>query len=207
MVFESAEAALSKPQSPNASLGRVTPLSLLDTEIGAGSALDILGRIEHGVFAYMPVVWRVTTARLAESAFSGEGARLYGGRWNPKGWPTVHAAQSQSLTLLELLVQDDPLRAHYVPIPANIPAGLAKTRVGAEALPADWRTIGARATLQEIGRAWLDSGKTAVLSIPSAVVPAERNYLLNPRHPDFTHIEIRAPLSLDVDTRLLRNLA
>ena len=207
MVFESAEAALSWPQSPNASLGRVTPLSLLDTEIGAGSVLDILGRIEHGVLAYMPVVWRVTTARLAESAFSGEGARLYGGRWNPKGWPTVRAAQSQSLTLLELLVQDDPLRAHYVPIPANIPAGLAKTRVGAEALPADWRTIGARATLQEIGRAWLDSGKTAVLSIPSAVVPAERNYLLNPRHPDFTHIEIRAPLSLDVDTRLLRNLA
>lgn len=51
MVFEDAEAALSWIQSPNASLGGVTPLSLLDTEIGAGSVLDTLGRIEHGVFA------------------------------------------------------------------------------------------------------------------------------------------------------------
>ena len=51
MVFEDAEAALSWIQSPNASLGGVTPLSLLDTEIGADSVLDTLGRIEHGVFA------------------------------------------------------------------------------------------------------------------------------------------------------------
>jgi RES domain-containing protein len=155
----------------------------------------------------MRIVWRITTARFAASAFSGEGARLYGGRWNPKGWPMIYTAESQSLALLELMVQDDPLRANYVLIPAQLPADLPETRVDTETLPAEWRTIGARSALQEIGRTWIDSSDTAVLSVPSAVVPAERNYLLNPRHPDFTRIQIGAPLSLEVDTRLLRNLA
>ncbi len=155
----------------------------------------------------MRIVWRITTARFAASAFSGEGARLYGGRWNPKGWPMIYTAESQSLDLLELMVQDDPLRANYVLIPAQLPADLPETRVDTESLPSEWRTIGARSSLQEIGRTWIDSGETAVLSVPSAVVPAERNYLLNPRHPNFTRIQIGAPLSLEVDTRLLRNLA
>lgn len=154
----------------------------------------------------MPTAWRITTARFADTAFSGEGARLYGGRWNPKGWEVVYTAESQSLALLELMVQDDPLRAHYVLISAEIPAEVAQTRIEAAQLPAEWRTIGARDVLQDLGAAWLQAAATAVLSVPSAVVPAERNYLLNPRHPDFVHICIGLPQSLQTDTRLLRNL-
>ena len=154
----------------------------------------------------MPTAWRITTARFADTAFSGEGARLYGGRWNPKGWEVVYTAESQSLALLELMVQDDPLRAHYVLMSAEIPADLAQTRIEAAQLPPDWRTIGARDVLQDLGTAWLQAAATAVLSVPSAVVPAERNYLLNPRHPDFAHIRIGPPQSLQTDTRLLRNL-
>ncbi len=152
-------------------------------------------------------VWRITTARFAASAFSGEGARLYGGRWNPKGWPVVYTAQSQSLALLELMVQDDPLRAHYVLIPADLPADLVQTRVEAAQLPEDWRTLGTRDVLQRIGQAWLEEARTAVLNVPSAVLPAERNLLLNPRHPGFSRIQIGQPQSLQTDTRLLRNLA
>ena len=154
----------------------------------------------------MPTAWRITTARFAGTAFSGEGARLYGGRWNPKGWEVVYTAESQSLALLELMVQDDPLRAHYVLISAEIPAEVAQTRIEAAQLPADWRTMGARDVLQDLGAAWLQAAATAVLSVPSAVVPAERNYLLNPRHPDFAHIRIGSPQSLQTDVRLLRNL-
>ena len=138
----------------------------------------------------MRTVWRITTARFAQSAFHGEGARLYGGRWNPKGWEVVYTAESQSLALLELMVQDDPLRAHYVLIPAQLPADLPETRIDVDQLPNDWRTIGARDVLQARGLVWLESGQTAVLNVPSAVVPAERNYLLNPHHPDFSHIVI-----------------
>lgn len=83
------------------------------------------------------------------------------------------------------MVQDAPLRANYVLIPAQLPDDLPVTSVEAEDLPADWRTLGARSVLQEIGRIWLDEGRTAVMSVPSVVVPAERNYLLNPAHPDF----------------------
>lgn len=154
----------------------------------------------------MPTVWRITTARFATAAFSGEGARLYGGRWNPKGHAVIYTAESQSLALLEMLVQDEPLRARYVLIPAQLPADLAISQIEASALPADWRTLGARDALQAIGRTWLQDGTSAVLAVPSAVVPAEHNYLLNPRHPDFTRIVIGAPKALDVDMRLLRNL-
>lgn len=154
----------------------------------------------------MRIVWRISTARFAQTAFSGEGARLYGGRWNPKGFEGVYTAESQSLALLELLVQDDPLRAHYALIPANLPEDMPESRIDADQLPKDWRTIGARDILQSLGQAWLQDAHTAVLSVPSAVVPAERNYLLNPRHPDFARIVIGKPQSLQTDTRLLRNL-
>ena len=154
----------------------------------------------------MQTVWRITTARFASTAFSGEGARRYGGRWNPKGWEVVYTAESQSLALLELMVQDDPLRAHYVLIPARLPQGLPETRIDAGLLPANWRTIGARDVLHVIGQAWLQDMQTAVLNVPSAVVPAERNYLLNPRHRDFDRITLGEPQSLQTDTRLLRNL-
>lgn len=61
----------------------------------------------------MLTVWRLVTARLAKTAFSGEGARLYGGRWNRKGIRMAYTAGSQSLAMLEMLVQDEPLRARY----------------------------------------------------------------------------------------------
>src|SRR5574344_557242 len=99
----------------------------------------------------MLTVWRITTARFVQTAFSGEGARRYAGRWNPKGWDLVYTAQSQSLALLELMVQDDPLRAHYMLIPAQIPADIPQTRIEADQLPNDWRTLGARDVLQSIG--------------------------------------------------------
>lgn len=154
----------------------------------------------------MRTVWRITTARFAQTAFSGEGARLYGGRWNPKGWEVVYTAESQSLALLELMVQDDPLRAHYVLIPAQLPADLPEMRIEVDQLPQDWRNIDARDALQAVGLAWLEGGQTAVLNVPSAVVPAERNLLINPRHPDFSRIVIGEAQSLQTDTRLLRNL-
>jgi RES domain-containing protein len=118
----------------------------------------------------------------------------------------VYTAESQSLALLELMVQDDPLRAHYVLIPAQLPADLPETRIDVDQLPDDWRTIDARDVLQALGLAWLEGGQTVVLNVPSAVVPAERNLLINPRHPDFSRIVIGEAQSLQTDIRLLRNL-
>ena len=96
-------------------------------------------------------VWRITTAAYARSAFSGEGARLYGGRWNPKGVPMVYTAATQSLAILEMLVQDQPLRARYLMIEARIPAGISIDHLRGDDLPSDWQNIRARAKLQAIG--------------------------------------------------------
>ncbi|MFA7242612.1 MAG: RES domain-containing protein [Sulfuricellaceae bacterium] len=152
----------------------------------------------------MFTVWRLVTARFADNAFSGEGARLYGGRWNRKGVPLVYTAESQSLAMLEMLVQDKPLRARYVVIPAHIPKGLKIMRIDPAQLPPDWRTIPAQAQLQEIGGAWALERSAAVLVVPSVVIPSECNYLLNPLHPHFGKIEIGEPQAFITDVRLNR---
>jgi RES domain-containing protein len=149
-------------------------------------------------------VWRITTSAFARSAWSGEGARLYGGRWNPKGVPIVYTAANQSLAMLEMLVQDQPLRAHYVMIEAHIPGGLSIDRVRIDHLSSDWREVGAREKLQAIGAEWARKRSTAVLAVPSVIVPAESNYLLNPAHPDFKRIKVGKPTSVETDLRLIR---
>ena len=154
----------------------------------------------------MLTVWRVVTERYADTAFSGEGARLFGGRWNPKGVTMVYTAQTQSLALLEMLVQDSPLRAHYVMIPARFPETIVE-RIDRASLPVDWREISARGELQQLGAAWSRTRASAVLAVPSAVVPAETNYLLNPNHTDFVHVEIGAHEEWLTDPRLLRRAA
>lgn len=155
----------------------------------------------------MRTVWRITTARFAATAFSGEGARLFGGRWNPKGFGMVYTAESRALALLEMMVQDAPLRARYVLIPAQLPDTLSVTFVDVADLAQDWRQLDRRDALQRIGRDWLAQGRSAVLAVPSAVLPAERNYLLNPRHPDFARIIMGEPEALETDLRLMRNLS
>jgi RES domain-containing protein len=152
----------------------------------------------------MPTVLRIVTARFAEVAFSGEGARRYGGRWNRKGVPLVYTAGSQSLAMLEMLVQDEPLRARYTMIPAQIPADLTIARLNREQLPSDWRDAAALETLRALGSEWAVGLTSGVLAVPSAVVPNETNYLLNPRHPDFGRIAVGAAQELITDLRLMR---
>lgn len=149
-------------------------------------------------------VWRITTRRFADTAFSGEGARLFGGRWNRKGQAVVYTSESRSLALLEMLVQDQPLRAHYVLIAATLPAAVSTMTIEARALPADWRTAQARSGSQEIGAAWLREGKACALIVPSAVMPGEHNVLLNPAHPYFERIRFDKPEELSTDLRLIR---
>ncbi len=149
-------------------------------------------------------VFRIVTRKWKEHAFSGEGARLYGGRWNPKGTAVVYTAASRALALLEMLVQDEPLRAAYLIIPATIPDTVRIEQVMIKSLPHNWIIAAQGETLPTIGRTWITRGKSAVLAVPSAVMPAETNYLLNPLHPDFDHIQIGQAQRLQTDLRLRR---
>lgn len=152
----------------------------------------------------MPTVWRMLTAKHIATAFTGEGARLHGGRWNPKGVPMVYAASTLSLATLEMLVQDGKLLAHYVAIPATIPSRLKIEHVNPNDLPEDWRSAESREQLRVIGAEWIERASSAVLAVPSAIIPTETNYLLNPLHPSFQKIVVGAPQEFETDLRLPR---
>lgn len=148
-------------------------------------------------------VWRL--CKRAHAAFDGDGARLAGGRWNRRGTRVVYASESLSLAALEILVHGgDPalLPADLVAIPADIPASVAIESLEDARLPADWRRIPAPESLAALGTAWAQAARTPVLSVPSAIVPQERNYLLNPAHPDFAKIRLGTPEPFSLDRRL-----
>lgn len=147
-------------------------------------------------------VWRLVAEKHLETAFSGEGARLYGGRWNKKGEAVVYTASSRSLAILEMLVQANPLPA-YIALPAVLPKSLSITILWPEDLPSGWQAMPAPDSIRALGSAWLSRGESCVLRIPSVIVPAEWNYLLYPQHPDFAKIIIGTPERLDLDPRLL----
>jgi len=146
--------------------------------------------------------WRLTKAKYASTAFDGEGARLYGGRWNSPGRAVVYAAGSLALAALEILVHvrsREELRG-YVKFRLEFPEELVST-VDDE-LPVDWQQGRAPDSTRKVGDRWLEAGDTPILRVPSVVIPEEWNYLLNPQHPHFGKIELGPPTPFAFDTRL-----
>ncbi len=147
-------------------------------------------------------VWRICSRR--HRTFDGEGARLYGGRWNRPGTPIVYTSGSLSLAVLELFVHVDTDLAPsgMVAIPADIPENLIVDRLDITKLPKTWRAYPAPEALKDIITAWIDKASTAVLAVPSAVIPSEQNYLLNPKHPDFKRIRVQSSIPFEFDPRM-----
>lgn len=126
--------------------------------------------------------------RLHSSRYPGndaKGAALYGGRWNPKGAEVVYASASRSLAALEILVHYSVLPKDFVITPILIPEGVTVMSVPGWVLTAGWDQPIPIPASQEYGRKWIAAMRSAVLSVPSAVVPLDLNYVLNVLHPDF----------------------
>ncbi|OGK87308.1 MAG: hypothetical protein A2W08_05860 [Candidatus Rokubacteria bacterium RBG_16_73_20] len=147
-------------------------------------------------------VWRI--ARAAHAAFDGEGAKAYGARWHRAGVPVVYTATSLALAALEILVHLDTEEeaADLVAVVAAIPASVRVARVRLAQLPPDWRAYPAPRACAELGTRWIAARSTAVLAVPSAVVPSEPDYLLNPLHADFRRIRVGRPQPFSFDPRL-----
>ncbi|MBX9580323.1 MAG: RES family NAD+ phosphorylase [Gemmataceae bacterium] len=148
-------------------------------------------------------VWRIDQVRWAATSFSGEGARLYGGRWNSPGRSVVYVAEHPGLAALEVLVHAIPerrLRTGYCLIEAIVPPELIDPIPD---LPDDWAADPPPETARAVGDRWLaaDDSRPA-LRIPSAVVPDGFNYLLNPLHPRFAEVRIGQPQPFRFDPRL-----
>lgn len=150
--------------------------------------------------------WRIVKARLAHQAFSGAGARKAGGRWNSPGTPVVYAADSASLAMLEMLVhlQSQELLRQYVLFELQFDESLVKT-VDLKTLPRTWRKSPPPPAVQQIGDLWVAGGESAVLKVPSVIVPDGGNYLINPAHADFPSIAIGPRQPTKFDPRLLKD--
>lgn len=148
-------------------------------------------------------VWRLLCADYTASAFSGEGARLYGGRWSPRGLAAVYCSESRSLAMLEVLAHvDDPIRLSgrsWVYLSATFAeADLEKPA----RVPNSWRDYPYGPETQAFGAQWVTESRSLALRLPSALVPGEFNYLLNPAHPAFAKLTLGKPEPVPFDARL-----
>jgi RES domain-containing protein len=144
-------------------------------------------------------VWRI--ARAAHAAFDGEGARRYGSRWTPRGIPAVFTSATLSLAALERFVHTDAdlEPADLVAISVDIGDAVAIESVDLARLPADWRAFPPPPALTAIGERWFRASQTAALSVPSVVIPHERNFVLNPRHRQFAMLAVGHPEPFSFD--------
>jgi RES domain-containing protein len=149
----------------------------------------------------MASAFRIVRPRFAATAMDGEGARLYGGRWNPPGVPVVYLAASRALAALEMLVHlDGPARrAEFAVIEVEFDAGSVAP---APRLPRGWRRSPAMESARRFGADWAASASSLLLELPSAVVPEESIFLFNPRHPEAGSIRTGAPRAFSFDPRL-----
>lgn len=148
--------------------------------------------------------FRLCKTKFLASAFSGEGARLHGGRWNSPGLAVVYTSSSLSLATLEVLVHlEDPaaFARLFSWVPLELPED-AVERIDPVTLPDAWHADGANSASQSVGDAWLRSMRSPVLAVPSVVTPGEWNYLLNPAHRRFAEIQFGEARRFQPDPRL-----
>ena len=146
--------------------------------------------------------WRITKRKHAKDAFTGSGARKYGGRWNSPGTSIVYTSETQSLAVLEMLVhlEQPDLLQRYVLIGVTIDEAQIQ-KLDPSRLPRHWRASPS-AELRAVGDEWASRNSSVALQVPSILVPAENNLLLNPAHTDFHKLIIGDPVSFAFDQRL-----
>lgn len=159
------------------------------------------------------VVWRIAadTAAYAADDLSGAGAKATGGRWNSVGQAVVYASGSRALACLETMVHLNagglPLNRYLVEIVIPDEVWAAARRETAGSLPVGWDALPASLTSMGLGGAWLAGGGSAVLLVPSVVVPEEFNVLINPGHPGATGVVGRKVRKWVYDGRVGREMS
>jgi RES domain-containing protein len=147
------------------------------------------------------LTYRITTEKWAgQLAASGRAAR-----WNGNGRFMIYSASTRALACLENLVhrrsigRDDIFKVSVI----GIPASLRIDEIKREDLPADWSAYLNYSYCQQLGDKWLDAGSSGILRVPSSIIPEEYNYLLNPAHPAFASISVKAVEDFAFDHRLV----
>ncbi len=153
-------------------------------------------------------IWRLAreTSEYAASDLSGKGAAKVGGRWNPVGLPVVYAASNISLAALELLVHIGEVAnvRNMFLIKIDVPEAIMQCaeRVKISSVSPAWQAEPPGIASIEIGRRWAQAGQTLLLQVPSAIVPEENNFLINPAHKDCKRIRATVLRRFAFDPRL-----
>ncbi len=149
------------------------------------------------------VLWRVTRAAHIEP--DGEGARLFGARWNSKGIAVVYTASHLSLAALEYLVHIDvdEVPDDLLAVSMEVPEQATELACTPGDLPSEWRRTPPPAKCREIGDKWASAGEHLLFRVPSVLVPEESNVLVNPAHPDARDVRIASSRGFSHDPRLM----
>lgn len=151
----------------------------------------------------MPLFYRIVQAHWAAKALDGEGARLYGGRWNLPGVAAVYLAESRALAALEVLVHAprEALLLEWVVIELEVPEALISLAPLSK-LPPEWRLQPSSRHAQTFGTRWLRDYQNLGLLLPSVVIPEEKSLLVNPLNPSMRDLKPGKPQRFSFDSRL-----
>ncbi len=150
-------------------------------------------------------IYRLTKERFAPTAFAGIGAILNPGRWHRKGIPLVYASDQPASALLEVLVHTEAhqlLNDAYVIFEIDFDPDRHLSRLPMGKYPEGWRARYWSEAAQAVGSTWAEQQISVILEVRSAVVPHQRNYLVNPYHPRFSELIISKPEPFGIDPRL-----
>lgn len=148
------------------------------------------------------IVFRLSKGKY-QADLSGKGAEMYGGRWNSKGAALLYTSQSRALAFAELAIHL-PLGINpkdYFLITIKFPDTAKIFQLAESDMPSDWRSNPHSHHTQQLGDEFVSKGNYLVLRVPSAVVPGDYNYLLNPAHPMFKEVSIKQAEPFEFDSR------
>jgi len=137
---------------------------------------------------------------------SGRGAELNGGRWNNKGLPALYCACSRALAVLEVAVHVPYgiMPINYFTTLIEVPEDKGITKLNIDDLPGNWKINPVGKATQYLGDDFLKSNINLVLQVPSAIVPGDWNYIINPLHPEFKSVKILKTEAFEFDLRLFK---
>ena len=154
----------------------------------------------------MLTTYRICKTKYVAAMFDGEGARLYGGRWNSRGTRIIYTVGSLSLAALEMLVHfnNEEILLSYSFAAAEFDESLILPVEEFGTLPENWSNSPLPLDIQRIGDQWAQSRTSVVLKVPTSVLPVEFNYLINIEHPEFSKVNRGKPQTFTFDERLYK---
>jgi len=155
-------------------------------------------------------IWHLEKERYADIAFRGKGSLETSGRWHHKGTQVAYAGEHPDVAVLEKLVwlerYEGARESSSVLLPLQIDSDAHLNTLDESDLPDDWDAFPHPETTRDLGTRWFETEQSAVLAVPSAVLPVAKNYLINPFHPDVHELERGEPVPLTWDACLFQRM-